>query len=261
MTDRLEPRTDDECLSAWLDGALEPDQREAFAIRLDREPDLMRRLKQIASANAAVRDAYADIAEEPLPAALLEAFGAANTAAGSADIVDLGSRRKERPLIATPPWLAIAAGIAVAIGIGLGLRLAAPDANTELTRFAAIGPVPPDSPLHDALETSPSRAPQVLGESIAVTPVLSFRAVDGDYCRQFDIVGPVSAAEALACRGTGGWSVEAVSRRDPADALPGGGFRPATAGSNAIDAEIDARIDGDAYDAQAEAGLIERGWQ
>ncbi len=55
--------------------------------------------------------------------------------------------------------------------------------------------------------------------------------------------------------------IGAISLRDPPGPAEGGEYRPATGGSSAIDAAVEARIDGDPFDAAAEAALIERSWR
>ena len=67
MSNDLEFRTDDELLSAYLDGELSPDREAALEKRLESEPLLARRLDQLSQASATLRDAYAPVVSEPLP--------------------------------------------------------------------------------------------------------------------------------------------------------------------------------------------------
>ena len=92
-------------------------------------------------------------------------------------------------------------------------------------------------------------------------PILSFIARDGEVCRQIEIGGAETSAEALACRRNGTWRLDALGfLPDRPFAGNLGGFRPAGAASNAIDALIDERIVGDPLDPADEQALIDNNW-
>src|SRR5688572_26604292 len=85
---------DDDALSALIDGALPSDEADALRARIAREPKLAARLAAMARANRAVRDAYRDVVDEPLPQRVLELLRRPQTHA--ADVVDLDARRRRR---------------------------------------------------------------------------------------------------------------------------------------------------------------------
>jgi hypothetical protein len=256
MTDTF--TDDDELLSAHIDGALPPDRAALLERRLEAEPALARRLKQLERANSAVRDAYAPIAAEPLPQRVLDLIDAApKTARSDADVVDLAARRGTRGLRFAPLPTSLAAGVALAIGLALGYVVASRGPEPDVALIARAGAIAPGA-LHEVLETAASATTRDIGRGVSVTPVLTFRSVDGDYCRQVDIAGPGGGGEAVACRRDGYWDFKTVSF-SLAIMPTTDGFRPASR-SSVIDAAIDERIEGDPLDTSAEEALIEQGW-
>ncbi|HEY7672461.1 MAG TPA: hypothetical protein VIC71_09605 [Gammaproteobacteria bacterium] len=249
---------DDELLSAFIDGTLPPGRAAVLKRRLEVEPALAARLRKLAQADAAVRNAYAPIAAEPLPQRVLDLIDAGQ-AAGKPDagVVDLAARRRVRGLRLAPLPVSLAAGIALAVGVSLGYlgtsRAPAPD----VVLIANAGAIASGTPLYEALETTASATTREIERGVSVTPVFTFRSVDGDYCRQVDIASARGGGEALACRRDGGWRFEAVSFT--AATTTNGGFRPANR-SSVIDAAIDERIEGYPLDAAAEEVLIEQRW-
>lgn len=256
---------DDEALSALLDGALDAENAASLRKRIEREPELAARFAALEAANDRVRRAYAEVAAEPMPErvrALLD------ESRGSRNVVAL-SARPERRRFALPPTIhwstahlptAIAAGIALAAGVAIGLLVAsrapAPGAAAAL---AAVGDVAPGDPLFAALETAPSGAARDLGARVSAEPRLTFLTHDGAYCRRVDLTRDRDAAAVLACRRDDGWRVEAASL-DRLAAAPGGEFRPASEAPSAVEAAIDAAIEGEPLSADAERALLAGGW-
>lgn len=100
--------TDEERLSQYLDGRLEPGARAAFESRLGAEPALARRLRVLAALKGALRDAA-----EPAPAALRARLKAAARAALPAPAPLW--RRLLREALSPEPWnLAAASAFAAA---------------------------------------------------------------------------------------------------------------------------------------------------
>jgi AcrR family transcriptional regulator len=262
MTDEMRFASEDELLSAYIDGLLSPARIELLERRLQQEPDLARRLEQIAQANQAVHDAYAPDIDEPLPQRVLDLLEDARHAETAvADVIQLAARR---PVTAPQSFswsAAIAASITLAVGVLLGTLMSSGGAETDLAQLVRAGVVDPGTPLHAVLETGPSGSIQNLGTEIKAMPILSFSAQNGEFCRQIELGGTDVAAEALACRREGGWQLDALGFL-PDRPFSGnlGGFRPAGAGSNVIDAVIDERIAGEPLDAAAEQALIGAGW-
>lgn len=261
--------SDDELLSAYVDGALSDERCTALQSRLERDPELALRLAGLRLADDAVRHLYPAAIDEPLPPAVAELLSTARDSGGPSEVIEFAARRAGRTGTSTGDsgaftrsrWAALAAGVALAIGIGLGLQLAPADTEPGAVQLAAVTAVPADSALHDALERTPSLSARAIASEVSVTPELSFRAIDGEYCRQITFEGNGTAAEALACRRNGSWQIDAVSATvTPARPAGGGEFRLARRPGSAIEAVIDERIDGDPLDPAREQALIGSGW-
>ena len=250
MTEHTSSSSDDQLLSSLIDGALSNDEAAALRGRLEREPALAARFAAMQRGNDAVRDAYRNVIDEPLPDRTLRLLSA--------------SRAHANPVTAHPPrraiaqWFphALAAGIALAVGLGLGFgvgqRAGSPAPASVL---AATGAVAVGSPLHDLLEAVPSGEARGLSSSVTAEVRLTFRAVDGDWCRQLAVSSPVASNTALACRRAGGWRVELLG------VAPAGGelYRPAGAAAP-LDEAVDALIDGEPLEADAERAVLASGW-
>jgi hypothetical protein len=253
MTDR--PFTDDEMLSALLDGALSPEDSARLEQRLDREPALRARLDALARANTAVRDAYAGVVDEPLPKELLTLLGAERVSADN--VVPIGSRQPSESKSFMP--LALAASIALAFGVALGILISpnrpSPDA---IALAAAMGAVAPSTVLFDVLERAPSAESRELSAGVSATPVLTFGTADGGYCREVDLASTAGTTQMLACRRDGAWRL--VHTSYVVNSTTDGVYRPASGPSPALDTAIDELIDGAPLDAAAERALIESGW-
>jgi hypothetical protein len=254
MSDR--PFTDDELLSALLDGALSPEDAALLEHRLEREPALRARLESLERANMAVRDAYAGVVDEPLPKQLLDLLATEKAAADN--VVPLAVRQSRARRSFVPPT-ALAASIALAIGVALGIVLApgrqAPDA-IELA--AEGGAVAPGTALFEMLERVPSAESRELSAGVTAIPVLTFGTADGGYCREVDVASTEGTTQLLACRRDGAWRLAHTSYvvSTPTDGV----FRPASGPSPAIDAAIDELIDGAPLDSAAERELMSSGW-
>jgi hypothetical protein len=257
MNHRDQSNTDDEALSALLDGALPAEDAERLRQRLAREPALKARLDALEKADTAVRSAYMDVVDEPLPARVLELFGAGGCG-GHGNVVELPARKPSR--VFTLP-LAAAAGIALTIGLSLGIvlgsRTLAPDGMASIT---SSGVVAPGTELYEVFESVPSAETRALAAQVSATPRLTFGTADGGYCRQVDLTSARGRTETLACRRDGGWRLEVVSFAAEAETRPGGLYRPASGPSTPIDTAIDALIDGSPLGAAAERALIGREW-
>ena len=258
MSHRETSTSDDEALSALLDGALPAAAADRLRQRLAHEPALQARLDSLEKANAVVRDAYAGVVDEPLPVRVLELLG---SGAGNEDrnnVIELPARRL--PRIFTLP-LAAAAGIALTIGLSFGVlldsRMNSPDGAAL---FADAGEIAPGMELYEVLQNVPSTQTRALAAQVSATPRLTFSAADGGYCRQVDLTSTRGRTETLSCRRDGGWRLEVVSFTVRAETGPDGLYRPASGPSTPIDSAIDSLIDGAPLDAAAERALIERNW-
>jgi len=257
---------DDEALSALLDGELDAAEAASVRRRIDREPVLAARFAALEAANNRVRGAYAGAAAEPVPERVRALLGESPGAVDN--VVEFAARRERRRFASLSTArlsmahlsTAIAAGIALAVGIALGLVLAPHSpAPGSAAALAAAGDVAAGDPLFTALETAPSGAPRDLGAGVSAEPRLTFRTRDGGYCRRVDLTRERDAAVVLACRRDGAWRVDAASFAR-VDATVGGEFRPATETPSAVEAAIDAAIEGEPLSAEAERAVLAGGW-
>jgi hypothetical protein len=109
--------------------------------------------------------------------------------------------------------------------------------------------------LSRALDQGLASAPD---PSAAIAIGLTFRSADGNICRTF--VRHASPAMAgLACHEAAGWSLPVLSTKA---ASAGGELRQAASDlPPTVQAAIDARIRGDAFDAQQERAARDGGWR
>lgn len=219
----------DERLAAWLDGALSPEDAAAFEAELAAYPELAER-----AANWRANDAWVSEALEPLAAAPIEPELLAKMGLAA-------------PLAANDnrPWWRCHA---VPLGGALAASLALVVVAVQPVREAR-------DPLSLALDTTPSLAQARLADGRTIEPVLTVRAADGRWCREFRSSDTV----ALACRNDGRWTVEGQGH----DARPTQGGDYGLAGNaedNALDAVYRRLGVDDPVGKQQEAELIERGW-
>ncbi len=139
----------DEALVAYLDGELDPAERRHVEAWLDSDPEVRERMNALAQSADLVRDAYADIVNEPVPEWLLaaargEIVGAAPLP--QAEVVVLPPRRAARPVFGRGRYIGLAAAAAlfgIMIGgagtyVGMGFLPRGSDTEqTKLTTAAA----------------------------------------------------------------------------------------------------------------------------
>ncbi|MDX1563538.1 MAG: hypothetical protein R3305_11460, partial [Gammaproteobacteria bacterium] len=204
---------DDERLSALIDGELGANAAAALEARLAAEPALAARLKALRGADRALRDAYAPVADELLPAELLALLADADESgdeAQRANVIPLG--RRPEPRRAAQPrsfWIptSIAAGIALAVGVTLGISLNTQNRLTDTEQLLAAGaPITPDRELFAVIEATPSGQTVALAGTIEATPRLSFQTADGGYCRELALTSSTQQAALVGCRRDGSWA-------------------------------------------------------
>jgi hypothetical protein len=243
----------DETLMAYADGELDDPARTAVERAMRSDPALAERVAQHQAMRADVFAAFAPIADEPVPPALL-------AAAMPDKVSDLGAvraaRTESRRRWAWQEWGAIAASLSVGVLVGslaLGGGGGGGNGNgADLAVAQGPGGVPiAQGRLADALSNQLAGAP----EAGAIRIGISFAATDGALCRSF-IAG---ASAGLACRSGEQWKVAVLAE---AEKSQGGDYRQAGSAMPATVLEaIDARIAGSALDAQAEQAAQQRGWR
>ena len=221
--------TSEERLIAYVDGELGAQDRAAFEAEMAADPELAAQVAAHRRLAQSVAGAYAPILEEPVPPRLAPLAGAAND-------------RGRRPGLAQ--WAAMAACLALGVLAG---RTLWPQQGPLVTRGGALLA---RGDLDKALTK------RLAADGGVVRVGLTFKALDGRYCRTFESAADRLAG--LACRRDGGWAVQVASAWSPE---PAAGYRTAASPTPpAVLAAVDATIAGEALDAAAERAARDRGW-
>lgn len=229
----------DEQLSAFLDAELAENEMEALRQALATDEALADRLSELALVDTVVASAYATIDDRPVPKAVITLLSPATTAD---NVVALPVWQRLRRSL--QPQYAIAASVALLAAFGLA-RLIPEAGQTEWQNVAAV------------LETAPSGISQSLGADVAIKPRLTYKNVNGEYCRQFQLARSNGAEESIACRKDDQWqrvtTVYLPAVNDDAE------YSTASGGSG-LDAILDQSIADGPFDAPTEASLINQAW-
>ncbi|WP_114226938.1 MULTISPECIES: anti-sigma factor family protein [Sphingomonas] len=215
---------------AWLDGELAPADAARVAARVAADPALQAQADAHRALTAQVRNAFAPVAEAPLPPQLLAAL--------NPNVSDLAAVREQRQ---RPRWLGTATAMAASLTLGLlvGGRLIAPAAGPIATDH---GQIVAAGALADGLSQKLASADLHDG----VQPVLTFRDKAGALCRTFRDAGH----DGLACRDGDRWRVDALLRGGGED--KGGDYRMASGGNPQLMDMVSERMAGEPLDAAGE---------
>lgn len=233
---------DDERLAAWLDGALSAEETEAFAAELERNPALAAKAEAWQANDHALAQALR-ANERPIDEALLARLGLAAAPAQAAPL----PAANDNPPARRFGWLA--AGSALAASVAAAMML-------------TLRPPAPVDGLSDALERTASLGTARLADGRRITPLLTVRAADGRWCREFR----EGDETALACRaGAGRWSIEArgrnTDRQNTGGQETGGIAVAAGADPAALEAAYSKLGAADPIGTADEQALIAKGWQ
>ncbi|HEU0225634.1 MAG TPA: hypothetical protein VFR29_09375 [Steroidobacteraceae bacterium] len=240
----------DEILMAYADGELDLVTRAEVESAMAADPELRRAVDRHRALAARVKSAYASVLEEPVPAALASLAAAPVTAPVAdfaAERTRRAARRAARPAWAAAQWAAMAASVALGIMVGV-LVVRGPTAPFEETAAGLVASGELDAALTQQLAGSLGTGGPQVG--------ISFRDRAGAYCRTFQLRQEAPLA-GLACRADGEWRVQLLA----AAAAPDGELQPAAAMPMAVLQAVDAAIDGEPLDADAEAAARDSGWQ
>jgi hypothetical protein len=247
----------DELLVAYVDDELDPDQREMVRSVLATHPALSRRADEMRLARDLLSEAFPLRADASVPAPI---EAAANRLAEAC-----ARRSSRKPVVSSARhWrkYAVAAGIALPL-LGTALYLVWRNGDgSDGDPVTALMDVDPGTPLYGLLEsTASAEVINVPGEHAALRAVLTFRAKDGRFCREFEILAGTRGASGVACRDHGEWHAEALMS---AAAAPASSNYYTPAGSSdepAVARVIDRLIQGDPLGLPEEAGLLANGWK
>ena len=268
------PEISNEMLMAFVDGELKGAELRIVLDYLDRNPGDRARLTPYQATRADLPPILSEALIGPSPDRLLETIMTAPGPASGATGRAPPSRRTETlwdTLAASfgglfsrtslgLPVTALALG-AVA-GILVGTRL--PSFETPGSTLVAMrdGAIVAAGPLASALESATGDKPATLsaGDGAATwTPVLTFEAEDGRFCRQYTLSIPAGSQSAgLACRAAAGqWQIESAVALGQAAGQ--GGVRP-SGRQGEIEDKVARMIKGDAIVGAPERSLIDRHW-
>ena len=246
---------DDDTLQAYVDGELDATGTARIDAAVAHDDLLRRRVQQSRALRAQLRAAFDPVLDEPVPArlsALLQpappqTSTPATPLARSAGRRGFGAGRRRASRRWLMPVVAATASLAV-IAVTLWWHAGAGLVRVHDDRQYAAAPL--SDALNQALASEPDpRASISIG--------LSFRGTDGRICRTFiDRAKPTTAG--LACHDDAGWQLPVLTvGRKPED---GELRQAASAMPPAVQAAVDARIRGEAFDARQERAARDAGW-
>lgn len=238
----------DDVLMAYADGELDAPLRAQVEEAMRSDPQVAAAVERHRALRADVFAAFAGVLDEPVPARLQPRESAPPVR------IDVLAAAGARPLPARwswPQWGAMAASLAVGVLAGaLGWR--ATHAGADASPFGRQGDaLVAQGPLATALSQQLAAAPAAGDGGVRLG--VSFRAVDGHYCRSFTL----GATAGLACRTGEAWRIPVLAEGEAQQ----GAYRQAGSALPAavLDA-IDQRIAGHALDAEAERAARAGGW-
>jgi hypothetical protein len=249
----------DELLVAYVDDELDPAQRAMVSSVLASNPALCRRAEEMRLASDLLRDAFPLATEASIPAPIEAAANrlaeACAQRSSSGSWLESLFQNRWKYAIATAVVLSVAVSASY-----LARRAGNEPAEHLLTGLTQIGR---DTPLYGVLESTPSaEVINVPAEDAAVRAVLTFRAKDGRFCREFEVLaGSGDGSTGIACRDKEGWRAEVLlsAAAAPTDSNY---YTPASGSDQPAVAEVVERlIEGDPLSAEEEANVLARGWQ
>lgn len=247
---------DDDTLQAYVDGELDATATARIDAVLAHDDVLARRVQRARELRAQLRAAFDPVLDEPVPTRLSALLRLASPQATLVPAAlptrsprrEFGASRHHSRRRWLVPGAAVAASIAV-LAVALWWKHAG-----ELVR------------VHDGQQFAAGTLSRALDRSLASDPDphasiaigLSFRSADGNICRTFaQRTRPAMAG--LACHEAAGWSLPVLSTSEkPSD---GELRQAASALPPAVQAAVDARIKGEAFDAKQERAARDAGWR
>jgi len=274
----------DEILMAYADGVLDAGTSARIDALIKADPAARARVLMFRATGRALAEPYEGVLREPVPAHLIQfvmtcgkeleespASGPASMnlapAASSwpsrpARLMELWAAFRDRLIPQGAGWqLAAASALTLIVGAGAGLFLRGDGGLGPNLAGLRPGQVLTRGVLHQVLETLPSNEERAAGGSQGATAaraVLTFKAKDGSYCREYEVVTAQGQFQGLACRQAGGdWAVEQhVGQKAAAAGIP----QPAGQGE-LLDKAVDSRIEGIAFGEAEEKAAIKNGWK
>lgn len=254
----------DEKLMAFVDGELSPDALNNIKQMVDQDAELQIRVHQLRQSRRLAQEAFDGLLTQPVPQRLLDAVY--NTPMGEplpdkAPVVSLIRASNNKKVESKSYWgYALAASVTLGVGIMIGMQLHLGDVSHPSLAQVDTGLIPTNNPLFTALQQTPSLQAFPTAEGGSITPSISFSSLDGRYCREFEVVAEERVSIGVACRETSTWRVEVLLAAEQSTVSQQGYQTASGYSQQALDAVVDRLWSGEAYDAEQEQRLIERGW-
>ena len=267
---------DDLTVMAFADGELDPATHAAIDAAMQNDLTLAARVRQHQQLRANVSAAFAEVADEVIPARLQRAvLGTTPPLQAITPVVPARTPAVQRPgsywshRSNWSRWGALAASLIVGVLVGvIGHDQLQTTSSASATGVAAVdGRLVAGAELAAALDQQSSGA----RNAVSATQIgMTFAAHDGSYCRSFTWTPasrstPGKALAGLACRNPAqaapGWKIPVLAEATPS-AAPAGNYRQAASAiPAAVLQEIDQRMRGAPLDADAERALLARHWR
>jgi len=238
---------EDETFFAWLDGELLPQEAARIEAEVAADPRLSRLAEQHRAMTAGLRNAFGQIAAQPVPQQLRDPSGP------GADVISFADARERQPVRkASSLWVQLGALAAtLVVGIVAGNMLTGSTMGGSSSPIATeAGQLVASAELDNALSVRLASMPAETGPRIGVT----FRDKTGSICRTFED----KAASGLACREDGDWHIRSLFQAPEGQSTD---YRMASGPDPRLMEEVDAAIQGEPFDAAQEKSAMKKGWR
>lgn len=244
-------------VSAYLDGAMTPAEAAAFEQEIEGDAQLAAIVERWRRNDALLKTAFAVPETGGVSHSLLDRLGLSDGQAET-EVIALDAHRQpgskahndNRP---SSKWHwgmagSIAAGVAIMAAVS-SFWTAEPSGMEKNSAFQA------------ALNGSGSGITVALNDDQKVTPILSFEASDGRFCREFSVEGRAAKTQGVACKSDHGWQVEALVKG--AESLPDNAEIRTAGGRDgaALDAVYSRLGASDPMSRSKEKNAISNGWK
>jgi negative regulator of sigma E activity len=239
---------DDERIAAWLDGTMPEAEAARFEAELDSNPALAEQLASWQKNDDLLRAAYNAPIDQGVDDALLARMGLAEPAVAAKPVPIAANDNPAWRRWAIPLGGALAASIALAVLLTGNPMSGGPKNGSE-------------AQLAQAMDQLPSRGETALSDGGKVSPVLSFAAADGRFCREFTVTGGAQSGGGIACKDASGWKIEARTGSGAQSVDPGKIGTASGQDGGGLDSAYARLGASDPLTADAEARLIASGWK
>ena len=212
----------EQVLAAYVDGELDISDKKTVEEQIAKDSQIRMQVENLKNIDKLINAAFPIIEDIPekLVQTLTKGSTNENNTTAKSNVTPLFGRHK-KPRLGTQsssiPY-AVAASITLVVGIMFGYLANTPDDKNVLDSIL-VSEINTHSRLYEVLENSPSSTPlKIVGENnqeVIIEPLLSFKSVDGGYCREFDIHNDKKTLAGIACREQDAtWRLEIIVASD-----------------------------------------------